>query len=72
MSLHRSADTMQSTLWLRERSAEARQQLRMSLANSRQPSSIVKSTALLSSTYLPGQLQPTWPETRREWKEPAS
>jgi hypothetical protein len=51
------------------RRPEARHQLRMSLANSLEPASIVKSTALLSSTYLPEHLQPAWPEASRGWTE---
>jgi glycosyltransferase involved in cell wall biosynthesis len=47
------------------RTSAARQQLRLSVRDSRNLSSIGKSVALLFATYLPSHLQPIWPSTRR-------
>jgi glycosyltransferase involved in cell wall biosynthesis len=45
--------------------SEAREQLRQSLHNTATPLSVAKSVALLCSTYMPAQLQPSWPARYR-------
>ena len=50
------------------RTLEARGQLRRSLAQSGDPTSLVKSWGLLSVSYLPSSLQPSWPSVGRQWK----
>lgn len=49
--------------------AEAREQLRRSVDDSSDPTSIAKSLTLLSMTYLPRRLHPAWPSGDREWKD---
>jgi len=48
------------------RNSEAREQLWNSLGDSSDPSSLAKSLALLSVTYLPRSLQPRWPPVDRQ------
>jgi glycosyltransferase involved in cell wall biosynthesis len=48
---------------------EARDQLRRSMGNSIDPSSVVKSFVWLCSTCLPGILQPPWPPSHRVWSD---
>jgi hypothetical protein len=50
------------------KAAEARKQLKRSLANSVNFVSRTKSLALLFWSYLPRPLQPTWPASHRVWK----
>jgi len=45
---------------------EAREQLWRSLGHSRNPESLAKSVGFLFLTYMPAQLQPTWPSSRRQ------
>jgi hypothetical protein len=51
------------------REAEARKQLRASLARSQRILSTGKSIGWLIASYMPGWLQPTWPSAQREWRE---
>jgi glycosyltransferase involved in cell wall biosynthesis len=46
---------------------EARRQLRESVRNSKEASSVAKSMGLLGATYLPKGLQPKWPASHRVW-----
>jgi glycosyltransferase involved in cell wall biosynthesis len=52
------------------KTAEARNQIVRSLNNSRHSKSVVKSLGLLSLTYMPRSMQPSWPPTTREWRGP--
>jgi glycosyltransferase involved in cell wall biosynthesis len=49
-----------------KKTAEARSQLRSSLANAGDISSVAKSLGLLLSTHMPGALQPRWPGPDRK------
>jgi len=49
------------------RKTEARRQLRDSLKNDAQVSSIARSLGLWILTYMPATLQPKWPEPHRKW-----
>jgi glycosyltransferase involved in cell wall biosynthesis len=49
------------------RAREAREQLRRSLTQSRDPASMAKSLRLLGLSYFPASLQPAWPSAERQW-----
>ncbi len=51
------------------RTSEAQQQIGLSLKNTSNIISMIKSFALLLLTFLPAILQPTWPQRYRLWKE---